>query len=153
MADITNRQGHGGRPANSGGNDPTVEAGPHGAHETRDINVAAVTKFVVGVVIMTVAVMAVFWLTFNTVTRLIGPKAGVRPAMADANPRKQPPEPRLQTTPLPDLSRFLQGEEAILDHYGWVDPDKGIVRIPVERALELVAREGLPARGQEAARK
>ena len=45
-----------------------------------------------------------------------------------------------------DLKEFRAGEDAILNDYGWVDPEKGIVRIPVERALELVAKEGLPSR-------
>mgnify|MGYP003497489033 CR=1 FL=1 len=36
-------------------------------------------------------------------------------------------------------------EEKLLKGYGWVDPDKGIVRIPVDRALEIVAQKGLPA--------
>ena len=148
MAGITNPHGSAGQD-----NDPNFEAGPHGAHETRDINVSVVTKFVAGVVIMTVATMVLFWLTFDTVAGLIAPKTGERPAMADSNPLKRPPEPRLQSTPVPDLQRLRQGEEAIFDHYGWVDPDKGIVRIPVQRALELVAKEGLPARGQETARK
>lgn len=34
-------------------------------------------------------------------------------------------------------------EQAVLDSYGWVDRERGIVRIPIERAIELyVAEEG-----------
>ena len=132
--------------------DPNVETGPHGAHEIRDVNVSAVAKFVAALVAMTLATMLMFYLTFDKVSGLIAPKSGQRPAMAGSDPLKQPPEPRLQANEPPDLARFHKGEEAILDHYGWVDPDKGIVRIPVERALELVAKEGLPSRGQEGAK-
>lgn len=32
-------------------------------------------------------------------------------------------------------------EAARADSYGWIDRDHGIVRIPVDRALQLVARE------------
>jgi hypothetical protein len=39
---------------------------------------------------------------------------------------------------------MLQEENEILNHYGWVDPDRGIVRLPVERALDIVAQKGLP---------
>ena len=66
--------------------------------------------------------------------------------MTLSNPRKEPPEPRLQKDPAMDLQQFRAGEEAVLHSYGWVDPEKGIVRIPVERAMELVAKEGLPSR-------
>jgi hypothetical protein len=37
-----------------------------------------------------------------------------------------------------------QEEDEVLNHYGWVDPDRGVVRIPVERALDIVAQRGLP---------
>jgi len=33
-----------------------------------------------------------------------------------------------------------------LDGYGWIDPAHGIVRIPIQRAMDLVAAQGLPAR-------
>jgi hypothetical protein len=42
-----------------------------------------------------------------------------------------------------DLKEFRASEEAILNNYSWIDPEKGIVRIPVSRAMELVAKEGL----------
>jgi hypothetical protein len=66
--------------------------------------------------------------------------------MAASNPRKEPPEPRLQKAPVLDLREFRAGEDAVLHTYGWVDPEKGVVRIPVERAMEIVAKEGLPSR-------
>jgi hypothetical protein len=33
-----------------------------------------------------------------------------------------------------------------LDGYGWVDQEHGVVRIPIQRAMDLVAAQGLPAR-------
>lgn len=33
-----------------------------------------------------------------------------------------------------------------LDDYGWVDQEHGVVRIPIQRAMDLVAAQGLPAR-------
>jgi hypothetical protein len=48
-----------------------------------------------------------------------------------------PPEPRLQNTPFDDLKRMRAEEDAALDSYGWVDRKAGIVRIPIERALEI----------------
>jgi len=32
-----------------------------------------------------------------------------------------------------------------LHQYAWVDPDKGIVKIPIDRAMDLIAQRGLPA--------
>ena len=35
-------------------------------------------------------------------------------------------------------------ENVLLDHYTWVDRSKGTVRIPVERAMEIISQQGLP---------
>ena len=59
--------------------------------------------------------------------------------------QKQPPEPRLQPNPARDLREMRAAEEQLLHQYAWIDPDKGIVRIPIERAMDLIAQRGLPA--------
>lgn len=35
-------------------------------------------------------------------------------------------------------------EDLLLDNYSWVDESQGKVRIPIERAMELIAQRGLP---------
>jgi hypothetical protein len=40
----------------------------------------------------------------------------------------------------------LYSEEGQLQSYGWVDQDAGQARIPVSRAMELIAERGLPVR-------
>jgi len=37
-------------------------------------------------------------------------------------------------------------EEAILKSYGWLDPNKGTVRIPIDLAIDMVAKKGLPSK-------
>ena len=54
-----------------------------------------------------------------------------------------PPEPRLQNTPFDELRRMRAEEDAALTSYGWVDRKAGIVRIPIEQALEIAARGGV----------
>ena len=39
-------------------------------------------------------------------------------------------------------------EEQTLHSYGWVDQPAGVVRIPIDRAMELLAQRGLPTRPQ-----
>ncbi len=58
----------------------------------------------------------------------------------------QTPEPRLEPIIGQTLAEVRKHENEVLGSYGWVDRSGGVVRIPIERALELVAREGLPAR-------
>ena len=50
---------------------------------------------------------------------------------------------------LNELRQMRAAEEAVLNSYGWVDKDSGRVRIPIERAMEILAKKGLPARKQE----
>lgn len=51
---------------------------------------------------------------------------------------------RNQVGPEP-LKRLRAWEDEQLSTYGWVDRNDGIVRIPIERAMEIVVNEGLPA--------
>lgn len=57
-----------------------------------------------------------------------------------------PPEPRLEVDPEGNLLALRRKEEALLNGYGWVDRSKGIVRIPIGRAMDLLAKRGLPVR-------
>ena len=66
-----------------------------------------------------------------------------------AQEREATPGPRLQVDANKDLRQMRAGEEAVLNSYGWVDKDAGIVKIPVDRAMEILAKKGLPARKQE----
>jgi len=57
------------------------------------------------------------------------------------------PEPRLQLAPREDLAALRTREDAELNSYGWVDKTSGVVRIPIDRAMDLVLERGLPVRG------
>jgi hypothetical protein len=55
------------------------------------------------------------------------------------------PTPRLQTDDgNQDIADLHTREDLLLDHYSWVDRTQGKVRIPIERAMELLAQRGLP---------
>ena len=64
-----------------------------------------------------------------------------------AETRPLPPEPRLQVTPVQDVQILRTEKEHRLNNYAWVNKEAGIVRLPIERAIELVAERGLPVRG------
>jgi len=55
------------------------------------------------------------------------------------------PTPRLQTDDgNQDLANLHARENLLLDHYSWVDDGHTKMRIPIERAMELIAQRGLP---------
>jgi hypothetical protein len=54
------------------------------------------------------------------------------------------PPPQLQAAPHEDMVRFYREELARMNSFGWVDRDKGIVRVPIDQAMREVARRGIP---------
>src|SRR5690349_283198 len=117
--------------------------------ERRDVNVLAVTGFGLGIAGAVIVVVFLMWFLFDRfAAREMRLSPQPEPMMA-INPRKTPPEPRLQKAPVMDLKSFRAGEDSVLNSYAWIDPEKGVVRIPVARAMELIAKEGLPSRQGE----
>jgi hypothetical protein len=57
--------------------------------------------------------------------------------------RQPPPEPRLQVAPMQDLQAVQASADAMLQAYAWVDRNSGIVRIPIDRAIDLLVERGL----------
>jgi hypothetical protein len=53
-----------------------------------------------------------------------------------AGPRLNPDQPQ-------KLQALRERENALLDRYGWVDREQGIARIPIQRAIAILADEGL----------
>jgi hypothetical protein len=60
-----------------------------------------------------------------------------------------PPEPRLQVGPTEEWTQMLARERAILNSYRWIDRSKGIVHIPIDRAMQLIVERGLPAQEKD----
>ncbi|MGA3082756.1 MAG: hypothetical protein ABSD44_15500 [Terracidiphilus sp.] len=55
------------------------------------------------------------------------------------------PTPRLQTDDgNQDVADLHAREDLLLDNYSWADQSQGKVRIPIGRAMELIAQRGLP---------
>jgi hypothetical protein len=113
---------------------------PHAGHEESDVNVIAVGKFAVALLIMTVLAMALLVGVFKYFQAQDGGKA------TSVDPAKVFPQPQLQTTPIPDLKAIRAAEDQMLSSYGVVDPDKGVIRIPIARAMDMIVERGLPVR-------
>ncbi len=60
-----------------------------------------------------------------------------------------PAGPRLQVVPGLDLREMEAAEHDRLGSYGWVDEGGRVVHIPIERAMEVVVEQGLPARSAQ----
>ncbi len=124
------------------------ETKQHGAkrgpgYETRDASISTLVKFAIGLfVLLVVAIWAMRGLFhYFGVKQTLGP-----PASPFADTRPLPPGPRLQVAPAKDWQQLHASESEILNSYGWVDKQAGVVRIPISRAMDLLAQRGLPTR-------
>lgn len=59
-----------------------------------------------------------------------------------AESRRIPPEPIVQGNPIEDMQKFRAAEDKSLNSYSWKDKNAGIVQIPIEDAVKLLAARG-----------
>ncbi|MCZ2075449.1 MAG: hypothetical protein HUU41_20355 [Bryobacteraceae bacterium] len=110
-------------------------------HETKDVNIRAIVIFGIGLAAVCVLVLAFLAFLFGLLERVQPEPA---PTSALEVPFQPPPEPRLQVRPSVDMERLNAFQDNILNRYGWVDRSAGVVRIPIDRAMEIVAERGIP---------
>lgn len=111
-------------------------------HELRDVKFRPIVAAAAGLAFVVIFILLGMWEYVNHLATL---EARLSPP---ANPlavesRQLPPHPRLQTAPIDDLRRLHESEKETLTTYGWTDAEKGIVRIPIERAMDLLAARGI----------
>lgn len=124
----------------SGRGSPATPASPQSrkaGHEVGDASASAVTKVLAvfggtAAVVIVIVVIGVNWL--ERVNR-----AELPPLTGQQTATIVPPLPRLQVNPYGDLASVRAHEESILEGWGWADADHSHARIPIGRAMALVA--------------
>jgi hypothetical protein len=106
-----------------------------------------------GVLIFAVALVVGVVLTLVLVGGMIALLAQHSPSSMRASPTGTPsvvpPPPVLQAQPWEDMRRYREEQTRILLNYAWIDREAGVVRIPIERAMELVIERGqTPSAGE-----
>jgi hypothetical protein len=133
---------------------------PETHHEESDVPVRPLWWALALFVVFAALTHAVLYFMYNAMIkaeekRMDPPQTAVaRPANASV-PQNQPllqPFPQVpatettatvaypyQNTPVTDMQAMRANEKRVLENYGWVDKQRGIVRIPIEEAKELMA--------------
>jgi hypothetical protein len=129
---------------------------PDVAHETSDVSVRGILGFGIGLAVGTGVVALLLFGAFSVMVQRFNPPPAVnsspltrsRPVVPESRQHAVQtfPEPRLQTNNVEDLTKFREEEYRYLQSYGWVDPNAGVVHIPIEQAKELLLKQGLPVR-------
>ena len=129
--------------------EPLVREGVRAGHEITDVSVPGLFAFAAGLLFSVGAILVglvVFFYAFNLLnTHLVRRIARQEPGAA-SRVRAAPDYegPLLQVKPEEDLRWMRSHNSADLGGYGWVDRPAGVVRLPVDRAMDLLAARGLP---------
>ncbi len=110
--------------------------------ELHDADPRVILKFGVGLAVSTILIVLFLAWLFGVLARRDVTRT--QPISAVSEPVREPPAPRLQVNPYGDVETMRRHEQEVLSTYGWVDKNAGVVRIPIERAMDLVAQRGLP---------
>ena len=126
------------------------EAKPSGdssaGHELSDLSPRAIAIFGIAlaatVIACVILAMWIFGFFAALATKLDVPPSPLAKQATPAGPHLQVSAPK-------DLAEMLAAEEKILNSYDWVDRQAGSVRIPIDRAMQLLVERGLPASPKE----
>ena len=103
------------------------------SREPADLDTRRVLVGAISILAMVVIAMAVAWIF---IVHLSQPGR-----VATRNQRARFPQPAEQPVPLEDLAQYRKEQQARLTQYRWIDRKAGVVQIPVDRAIDALARE------------
>jgi hypothetical protein len=111
-------------------------------YETRDTNTGAIVNFLVILAVVLVLSGLVCWGMF----KIFSTRAVEHPATDSpfADTRQLPLGPQLQVNPREDWLSFRKGQEDSLQNYSWENKSAGLARVPIQVAMELLVKKGLP---------
>jgi hypothetical protein len=113
-------------------------------HEQRDANVRPIVLTGIGLALSLAAVGVIVY----GILRYLDANP---PTRVQANPMAAfdaqiPPAPRIEEHPAIEIEQLHAQEDQILATYGWIDKSKGVIRIPIDRAMEIQLERGFPTR-------
>ena len=117
-------------------------------HEYKDISFKSIVRFAVVLVVITVVTHVLLWGVFEILDSRVTYAEEYNPM---ALPNTLPPAPRLQVDEGEDINEFRMQEDSMMQAYGWLDRNAGVARIPIDRAIEVIATKGLPSTSAAAA--
>ena len=121
------------------------------ASPSGDENVRDILRFGLGMIVAVVVIYAVLFGMFQYFDREAAASDPAKnPLLAGEKPPAIPaarfPQPQLQANAAADLEKLRFAENETLSTYGWVDRNAGVVRMPIDRAMQMIAERGLPVR-------
>ena len=120
-------------------------------HETKDASIPGVALTGLGLAIGAAIALSIVYGIFQFLSTQPLTTAPPNP-MAETSVQQFPPAPRVEEHPAVEIQELHAKEDSLLSTYGWTDKEAGVVRIPIDRAIDLELQRGFPVR-KEAAQK
>jgi len=120
-------------------------------HEVKDASILGIVLTGLGLAIGAAIALSIVYGIFQFLSTQQVTSAPPNP-MAETNLQQFPPAPRIEEHPAVELQELHAKEDRLLSSYGWTDKMAGVVRIPIDRAIDLQMQRGFPVR-KEAAKK
>lgn len=116
---------------------------PDHDHERKDVDVVSLftiilTLFVLCVVIFLAVTIMMHYFKSHEPSKTSGQ------ANLPATQAEEFPAPRLEVKSGASLADLRAAEDADLNSYGWIDRNSGTIRIPIDRAMQMILQRGLP---------
>jgi hypothetical protein len=129
-----------------------------GGFEREDVSTKPLFGFLIGLLVTGVIVYYMIWGIFHFMDAYErrhqqpkSPMVQMEPDTREPNPDRthekvvrEFPEPRLEDSETTEINDFRYRQDETLASYGWVDQSSGVVRIPIDRAMQLIVQRGLP---------
>ena len=131
----------------------------HDGFEQEDLSSRSALYFLAGLVLVYVVVYLIVFGMYRfldsyatahqpPMSPMVKPEADTR-AVTPENAETFP-QPRLEENERTQLRSFIEDQDRTLATYDWLDKDRGTVRIPIDRAMELIEQRGLPVHAEGA---
>jgi hypothetical protein len=112
-------------------------------HERRDVDVVSLITIAFLLFVSCSGIFLVVWGMMHYF-KLHGSARTAGQANLPVTTTGEFPRPRLEVKGAADLAELRAAEGADLDSYGWVDRNSRTVRIPIDRAIQLLLERDLP---------
>jgi hypothetical protein len=116
-------------------------------HEMRDARIAPIVLTGAGLALTVAIVGLIVYGVFQYLETHPATSARANPMSAEES--QIPPAPRIEEHPAIEIQQLHSQENSILSTYGWTDKKAGVVRIPIDRAMELQLERGFPTRKED----
>lgn len=125
-------------------------------YDRRDLKIPLVKKYTIWITASCIVCFMASIPVYNYFTSPGGVSAGIgsgwksvtgqsREPHQPSQSKIQPPNPLLQDnfTTKVDIKELRKHEDDALGSFGWVDQNQGVVRIPIDKAMKMVAQKGV----------